>query len=48
MTPASVSIGVAEWRPGMTFDDALQAADQAMYEAKATGRNRIVIAGDGT
>jgi diguanylate cyclase (GGDEF)-like protein len=47
MTPASVSIGVAEWRPGMTFDEALQAADTAMYEAKATGRDRIVIAGGG-
>lgn len=47
MTPASVSVGVAEWRPGMTFDDALLAADRALYEAKAAGRNRIVVAGDG-
>lgn len=43
MIPASVSVGVAEWRPGMTFDDALLAADRALYEAKAGGRNRIVV-----
>ena len=46
MIPASVSVGVAEWRPGMTFDDALLTADRALYEAKAGGRNRIVIGGD--
>ena len=42
-TEASVSVGVAEWRPGMTFDAALLAADRALYEAKAEGRNRIVV-----
>ena len=42
MVEASVSIGVAEWQPGMTFDDALAAADRALYSAKDQGRNQIV------
>lgn len=44
-TSASVSVGVAEWRPGMTLDDALLVADRALYDAKAGGRNRIVVGG---
>ncbi|EXF46484.1 diguanylate cyclase [Pseudomonas sp. BAY1663] len=42
---ASLSIGIAEFDPGM--DDTLgwlKAADQALYEAKRQGRNRIAIA----
>lgn len=42
MVNASVSIGVAAWLPGTTFDEALAAADQALYEAKDQGRNQIV------
>jgi len=42
MVDASVSVGVASWPPGMTFDEALAAADQALYEAKDKGRNQIV------
>lgn len=40
----TVSIGVAAWDPDRAFDDALAAADEALYEAKALGRNRIVTA----
>ena len=44
---ASVSVGVAQWDPGMSFDDALTLADGALYGAKAQGRDRIVVAGPG-
>lgn len=39
--PFTVSGGVAAWEPGMTAADVLEAADQALYAAKAEGRNRI-------
>jgi len=39
----SVSIGVAEWAgPPATLNQLLHDADQAMYRAKAEGRNRVV------
>jgi diguanylate cyclase (GGDEF)-like protein len=41
---ASVSIGVAAWHPGDTLDDALAAADQALYRAKTAGGNRVEVA----
>lgn len=41
----SVSIGVAQGRPGESAEAVLGRADQAMYRAKAAGRNRVV-AGD--
>ena len=40
--PATISIGVAEWRRGETVDAALGRADRALYEAKRLGRNRVV------
>jgi len=39
----TVSIGVAHATPGMSFEEALQAAHEAQNEAKALGRNRIVV-----
>ena len=34
------SAGVTEWRPGEALDVSLERADQALYEAKRTGKNR--------
>ena len=37
----TVSIGVAEYRPGERFEETLRRADQAMYRAKDEGRDRV-------
>jgi diguanylate cyclase (GGDEF)-like protein len=44
--PVSItcSFGVAEWETEDTIDRLLRRADLAMYEAKRSGRNRIVLA----
>jgi diguanylate cyclase (GGDEF)-like protein len=39
------SSGVAEWEPGMTHEQMLRSADEAMYQAKQEGRNRVVCNG---
>ncbi|MBT9597709.1 MAG: GGDEF domain-containing protein [Vitreoscilla sp.] len=36
------SFGVAEWRRGQDFSEAIHSADAAMYSAKRAGRNRVV------
>ena len=38
------SAGVTEWRPGETVEAALERADEALYEAKRTGKNRTCTA----
>ncbi|MCU0967005.1 MAG: diguanylate cyclase [Burkholderiaceae bacterium] len=38
----SFSAGLTAWRPGEALRDALARADHALYEAKATGRDRLV------
>ena len=35
------SLGVAQWKPGETFEAFSSRADMALYEAKKTGRNRV-------
>jgi two-component system cell cycle response regulator len=40
--PITISIGVAIAQPGDTVDTLLQRADEALYEAKNNGRNRVV------
>jgi len=42
--PITVSVGVAHFpRDGKTATDLLQAADRAVYQAKAFGRNRVFV-----
>lgn len=40
----TVSVGVAESDPSEAFDKALARADQALYQAKANGRDQVVVA----
>jgi diguanylate cyclase (GGDEF)-like protein len=40
----AISCGVARHRPGQSAEDFLGAADAALYEAKRSGRNRVVAA----
>jgi diguanylate cyclase len=44
----TVSVGVAEALPGEEADSWLARADTALYQAKAHGRNCVVVAADGT
>ena len=38
------SAGVTAWRPGETVEAALARADEGLYEAKRTGKNRTCVA----
>ncbi len=38
----TASFGVAEYEPGDNTDTLFQRADKNLYEAKETGRNRVV------
>ena len=40
--PVTISAGVVERRPGETLDATLRIADEALYQAKREGRNRVV------
>jgi hypothetical protein len=42
----TVSIGVAEYRPGESITQAVGRADEALYLAKSAGRNRVACHGD--
>ncbi|PKM80271.1 MAG: hypothetical protein CVU89_14340 [Firmicutes bacterium HGW-Firmicutes-14] len=39
----TISIGVAEWRPGMTRNELIERADRAMYESKHRNRNLVTV-----
>lgn len=40
---ATISIGLAEWQPGMTRNDLINRADKAMYRSKAKDRNTVSV-----
>ncbi|MDD0839059.1 diguanylate cyclase [Curvibacter sp. HBC61] len=42
--PVTASLGVAQWQPGESVAETLQRADEALYRAKAAGRNTVCIA----
>ncbi|TVQ27761.1 MAG: GGDEF domain-containing protein [Wenzhouxiangella sp.] len=42
--PVTVSIGVAAYRSGEAWSEWLARADQAMYQAKRAGKDRLVVA----
>lgn len=44
MLRMTVSAGLAHHQPGDTIDHTLERADQALYTAKALGRNRVSVA----
>lgn len=41
--PMRVSCGLAQWMAGTKLSDLVRSADQALYQAKAQGRDRVVV-----
>ena len=41
--PITVSLGVAQWAADESFDDVVQRADRALYDAKQSGRDRVEV-----
>jgi len=45
--PLTVSLGVAKRKPGETYKSLFRRADEAVYRAKSSGRNRVEASMDG-
>jgi len=43
VVPITLSCGIATVRPGDTPDSVFERADQALYRAKSSGRNRCEV-----
>lgn len=41
--PVTVSLGVAQWAADESFDEVVQRADRALYDAKQSGRDRVEV-----
>jgi PleD family two-component response regulator len=41
--PVTASVGVAEVRPACDFKQLYRLADEALYDAKRGGRNRVAV-----
>jgi two-component system cell cycle response regulator len=46
-TPVTVSLGIARLQPEDDIDSLIKRADQALYQAKREGRNRVVYQENG-
>lgn len=44
--PVTISVGIAEWKQGMTDEQLFDCADKALQRARNMGRNRIVVWSD--
>ncbi len=40
----TISIGAAHFKPGDNYDSLFKRADDALYQAKRTGRNKVIVA----
>ena len=43
LSSITISLGIAQYRPGEALVDFIQRADDGLYQAKRTGRNKVII-----